>query len=115
MAKVGDVFKSTRDDLLTALALTEFSVHYEDVNPELSRRAWQLAADRLVDYDVDRPEGLVFREVTRVQLSATERHVDAEALEQLLVSSDEIITDQFIVQEIRLDVSPEGVDVPVEE
>lgn len=28
-----------RDDLLTALELTEFSVHYEDVDPELANRA----------------------------------------------------------------------------
>lgn len=41
-----------RDDLLTAVALTEFSVHYEDVGPELSQRAWQLAADRHVEYGV---------------------------------------------------------------
>ncbi|NUC71725.1 hypothetical protein HTZ84_05275 [Haloterrigena sp. SYSU A558-1] len=41
-----------RDDLLTAVALTEFFVHYEDVDPKLAERAWQLAADRLVDHDV---------------------------------------------------------------
>ncbi|QCC57180.1 hypothetical protein NP511_22475 (plasmid) [Natrinema thermotolerans] len=41
-----------KDDFLVAVALTEFSVHYETVDPELSERAWQLAADRLVDYDV---------------------------------------------------------------
>ncbi|NUC71724.1 hypothetical protein HTZ84_05270 [Haloterrigena sp. SYSU A558-1] len=41
-----------RDDLLVAVALTEFSVHYETVDPDLSRRAWQLAADRLLEYDV---------------------------------------------------------------
>ncbi|WP_126664348.1 hypothetical protein [Haloterrigena salifodinae] len=41
-----------RDDLLIAVALTEFSVHYERVDPELSQRAWQLAADRLLEYDV---------------------------------------------------------------
>ncbi|QRV14233.1 hypothetical protein JMJ58_14955 [Haloterrigena salifodinae] len=41
-----------RDDLLTAVALTEFSVHYEDVGPELAERAWQLAADRLLEHDV---------------------------------------------------------------
>ncbi|AFZ73051.1 hypothetical protein [Natronobacterium gregoryi] len=39
-----------RDDLLIALTLTEFSVHYEDVDPELAERAWQFAADRLVEY-----------------------------------------------------------------
>ncbi|WP_395166365.1 hypothetical protein [Natrinema pallidum] len=41
-----------REDLLVAVALTEFSVHYEDADPELSRRAWQLAASRLVEHDV---------------------------------------------------------------
>ncbi|WP_339105911.1 hypothetical protein [Haloterrigena salinisoli] len=38
-----------RDDLLEAVALTEFSVHYEDVDPELSRRAWQ---DRLLRFTI---------------------------------------------------------------
>ncbi|WP_165874969.1 hypothetical protein [Natrarchaeobius oligotrophus] len=41
------------DDLLVALALTEFSVHYDDADRGLSSRAWQLAADQLVEYDVD--------------------------------------------------------------
>lgn len=45
-----------RDDLLVALALTEFSVHYETVDPELSERAWQLAADRLLEYDLEPAE-----------------------------------------------------------
>nr|WP_235019628.1 hypothetical protein [Natrialba sp. INN-245] len=40
------------DDLLTALALTELSVHYEQANPELANRAWQLATNRLIDYDI---------------------------------------------------------------
>lgn len=65
--------------------------------------------------DVDRPEGLGFRGVTRVQLSATERHVDDEALEQLVASSNGNIMDQFTVQVIRLDLSPEGVDVLIED
>ncbi|WP_369728840.1 hypothetical protein [Natrarchaeobius versutus] len=39
-----------RDDLLTALALTELSVYYEQAHPELANRAWQLAADRLIEY-----------------------------------------------------------------
>ncbi|WP_076610919.1 hypothetical protein [Natronorubrum thiooxidans] len=47
-----------RDDLLIAVALTEFSVHFEQIDPKLSERAWQLAADRLVKYDVD-PEAAV--------------------------------------------------------
>jgi len=37
---------------LIAVALTEFSVHYENADPELSREAWQLAADRFVEYYV---------------------------------------------------------------
>ncbi|WP_137288616.1 hypothetical protein [Natronorubrum halophilum] len=47
-----------RDDLLTAVALTEFSAHTEDIDPELSRRAWQLAVSRLIKYDVQ-PEDAV--------------------------------------------------------
>ncbi|ELY46932.1 hypothetical protein [Natronorubrum bangense] len=47
-----------RDDLLIAVALTEFSVHFEQIDPELSERAWQLAANRLIEYDVD-PEAAV--------------------------------------------------------
>lgn len=42
-----------RDDLLTALALTELSVHYEQTSPELANRAWQLAANRLIKYDIE--------------------------------------------------------------
>ncbi|QLK25399.1 hypothetical protein HYG81_15095 [Natrinema zhouii] len=42
-----------QEDLLVAVALTEFSVHYESADPELAERAWQLAADRLVDHDVE--------------------------------------------------------------
>ncbi|WP_081661480.1 hypothetical protein [Halopiger djelfimassiliensis] len=42
-----------RDDLLIAVALTEFSVQYEAANPELAERAWQLAADRLLEHDVE--------------------------------------------------------------
>lgn len=42
-----------RDDLLIAVALTEFSVHYEHVDPALSERAWQLAADRLIEHDIE--------------------------------------------------------------
>ncbi|WP_435552744.1 hypothetical protein [Natrinema sp. CGMCC1.2065] len=47
-----------QEDLLVAVALTEFSVHYEEADPELSRRAWQLAADRLVDHDVEPREAV---------------------------------------------------------
>lgn len=42
-----------QEGLLVAVALTEFSVHYEEADPELAEQAWQLAADRLVEYDVD--------------------------------------------------------------
>ncbi|OAQ51480.1 hypothetical protein HTG_18920 [Natrinema mahii] len=47
-----------REDLLIAVALTEFSVHYEDADPELSRRVWQLAADRLLKHDVEPHEAM---------------------------------------------------------
>jgi len=47
-----------QEDILIAVALTEFSVHYEQADPELSRRAWQLAADRLFEHDVDPPEAI---------------------------------------------------------
>ncbi|UHQ96235.1 hypothetical protein [Natrinema halophilum] len=40
---------------MIAIALIEYSLHYEAVDPELSRWAWQLAADRFVEHDV-RPE-----------------------------------------------------------
>jgi hypothetical protein len=42
-------------------------------------------------------------------------YVDVEALEQLVASSDEDIAVQFTVEGIQLDVSPEGVDVVVED
>ncbi|SEW10086.1 hypothetical protein [Natrinema salifodinae] len=42
-----------QEDLLVAVALTEFSVYYEDTDLELAERAWQLAADRLIDYDLE--------------------------------------------------------------
>ncbi|UHQ96339.1 hypothetical protein [Natrinema halophilum] len=41
-----------QENLLIAVALTEFSVHYEAVDLELSQWAWQLAADRFIEYDV---------------------------------------------------------------
>ncbi|PCR89331.1 hypothetical protein [Natrinema ejinorense] len=47
-----------REDLLIAVALAEFSVHYEQADPELAERAWQLAADRLVDHDVGPAEAV---------------------------------------------------------
>jgi len=41
--------------------------------------------------------------------------VDVEALEQLIGSADEPIAVQFTVEGIPLDVSPDGVDVIVED
>ncbi|AFZ73058.1 hypothetical protein [Natronobacterium gregoryi] len=52
-----------RDDLLVALALTEFSVHYEQIDPRLAERAWQLAAGRLVEHDVEPHEVLAELEI----------------------------------------------------
>ncbi|MDJ1433982.1 hypothetical protein [Halostagnicola sp. A-GB9-2] len=46
------------DDLLIAVALTRFSVQFEDVDPELAEHAWQLAADRLLEYDVGPEEAV---------------------------------------------------------
>jgi len=42
-----------QEDFLIAVALTEFSVHCEDADPELAEHAWQLAAGRLLEYDVE--------------------------------------------------------------
>ncbi|WP_137288822.1 hypothetical protein [Natronorubrum halophilum] len=47
-----------RDDLLIAVALTRFHQDFAEVDPELSEQAWQLAADRLLDYDLG-PEEIV--------------------------------------------------------
>ena len=52
-----------REDLLIAVALTEFSVHYEQADPELSRRAWQLAAERLLEYDIEPCEAAYVLEI----------------------------------------------------
>ncbi|GAB7121223.1 hypothetical protein JCM9743_36950 [Natrinema sp. JCM 9743] len=41
-----------RDDRLIAVALIEFSVQYEQADPELAEHAWQLAATRLVDHGI---------------------------------------------------------------
>ena len=41
-----------RDDLLIAVALIRFQHEFLETDPELAQRAWQLAADRLVEYDV---------------------------------------------------------------
>ncbi|MFC6862645.1 HalOD1 output domain-containing protein [Halomicroarcula sp. GCM10025817] len=42
-------------------------------------------------------------------------YVDPDALEQLIASADEEIVVQFNVEGIPLDVSPDGVDVIVED
>jgi len=42
-------------------------------------------------------------------------YVDPDALEQVIASADEAITVQFTVEGIPLDVSPEGVEVIVED
>ena len=47
-----------QEDILIAVALTEFSVHYEAVDPKLAEHAWQLAADRLLEYDVEPREAI---------------------------------------------------------
>ncbi|MFC6764883.1 hypothetical protein [Natrinema soli] len=47
-----------REDLLIAIALTKFSVHYEDADPELAEHAWQLAANCLVDHNVEPAEAV---------------------------------------------------------
>ncbi|WP_222914034.1 hypothetical protein [Natrinema sp. SYSU A 869] len=57
-----------RDNLLIAVALTEFSVQYEQADPELAEHAWQLAATRLVDHDI-RPA----RAVDELEIGAPSR------------------------------------------
>ncbi|WP_076611035.1 hypothetical protein [Natronorubrum thiooxidans] len=47
-----------QEDLLIAVALAEFSYETEDVDPELAIHAWQLAADRLVAWDVTPAEAV---------------------------------------------------------
>ena len=47
-----------QEDLLIAVALTEFSVHYESADPDLAEHTWQLAADRLLDYDIGPTEAV---------------------------------------------------------
>ncbi|WP_197075891.1 hypothetical protein [Halostagnicola sp. A56] len=46
------------DDLLIAVALTRFSVQFEDADPEIANYAWQLAADRLVEHGVSPAEAV---------------------------------------------------------
>ena len=45
-----------QEDLLIAVALTEFSVRYEEADPELAEWAWQLAANRLVEHNIESRE-----------------------------------------------------------
>lgn len=45
-------------DLLIAVALTEFSVHYVDADAELAEHAWQLTADRFLECDVEPAEAV---------------------------------------------------------
>ena len=47
-----------QEDLLIAVALTEFSVHYEEADSELAEWAWQLAADRLLEHDLEPREAV---------------------------------------------------------
>jgi len=47
-----------QEELLIAIALTKFSVHYEQADPELAKQAWQLAANRLLEYDVEPREAV---------------------------------------------------------
>jgi len=42
-------------------------------------------------------------------------YVDPDALEQLIASADETITVQFTVEGIPLEVSPDGVNVIIED
>lgn len=47
-----------RDELVIAVALAEFTYWHQETDPELSKRAWQLAVDRLADYPVEPYESL---------------------------------------------------------
>ena len=53
--------RDREDDLLIAAALTRPAIDFEQVDPELAEQAWQLAADRLLEYDLEPDE--VVREV----------------------------------------------------
>ncbi|NKE37121.1 hypothetical protein GWG54_15080 [Natronococcus sp. JC468] len=46
------------DDLLIAVALTRLLVDFEEADPELAEQAWQLAADRLLEYDLELSEAV---------------------------------------------------------
>ncbi|UHQ96036.1 hypothetical protein HYG82_20880 [Natrinema halophilum] len=62
-------FDNRQDDLLIAVALTEFSVHYAVADPVRSQWAWQLAADRFVEQDVRLEEVIDELEVENGNLS----------------------------------------------
>jgi len=47
-----------QEDLLIAVALTEFSVHYEVADPELAEHAWQLVANHLLEYEAEPREAV---------------------------------------------------------
>ncbi len=52
------MLSNRQEDLLIAVALAEFSYETEDVDPDLANYAWQLAADRLVTWDVTPAEAV---------------------------------------------------------
>lgn len=52
-ASISDALDDCEDELLIAVALTRFSVDYEQVDPELAEHAWQLAADRLLKHNFE--------------------------------------------------------------
>jgi len=60
-----------REDLLIAVALTEFLVHYETGAPEFAEPAWQLAADRLVDHNIGSAEVVDALEIRPTTTDAT--------------------------------------------
>lgn len=41
------------EDLLIAVSLTQFSATYDHISPEVAEHARQLAADRLLEYDLE--------------------------------------------------------------
>ncbi|WP_265112261.1 hypothetical protein [Halosolutus halophilus] len=52
------MLSNRQEDLLIAVVLVEFSYETVDVDPELAAHAWQLAADRLVTWDVTPKEAV---------------------------------------------------------
>ena len=47
-----------QEALLIAVALTEFSVHYEAADPELAEHARQLVANHLLEYETEPREAV---------------------------------------------------------